>query len=242
MSKQTTPANDDLVAVLWTGQLLPFVALTPGGQVVVLFKGKARTLAVNEPYAVVRLREVLDFDLPGWQRSTRREVEDQAAAAERAKVCAALEAGLFTRRVVLESLPEQRERENALRRDVLDQLGAEGVARRVALGRERDPYRPLRACWVLARPAGSFRPERDPGAKVLVVRASGLSDGVHRLVGMEDGCPCVLTWPAYEHPRVRLVRDGRWRKPGAEDPQRWIEVTRQELGREARPSTRKSGR
>lgn len=234
MTTKSPPAEGDLIAVLWNGRLVPYATTTPAGAVVVLVNGKARILGLNEPHAVVSPGDAADFDLRGWQRSTRREMEDAAAAAESDRLRAALLDELRASRVVMETLPASRERDNRLRVGVLDGLGAEGKARVVQLGRKGGNV-PVRRCWLSTERSETFVPERDEYARVLVVGAVGLRDGVHRLVGWMDREPVVLTWPGDSAPRVHVVRGGRWRKPGAEDPARWLEVTRQELEREARP-------
>lgn len=228
----TAPGNrGDLVATMRCPsppghqQLAQLITMDGDRPVVLDHHKQVRTLAPGEPFLIMSTADAADFDLQGWQRQTRAALEAAAAEAQRAELRSSLLEDLRTGLVVPEAIDSATRRENEMRREILETLGGGGICRRV--GRKR-------GCWVLATKSGGFVPER-PGAKVLVVGAAGLVDGEHYLMGMLDGHPAALTWPFAQPPRVRIVRDGRWRRPGAEDPARWLEMTRAELDREAEP-------
>ncbi|MCA0294735.1 MAG: hypothetical protein LCH96_05340 [Actinobacteria bacterium] len=206
--------------------------------VVLRRSGKARTLHPAEPYEVVPAARADDFDLAGWQASSTRALEEARAAEEATRLEAELWADLCHYYVVPETIPPQDHGTTAKRRAAAESLGRKGKARPIGkaeklTGARNQPVAKVSTrVWVLNAKVDGFTPEPE-AATVLVVGAAGLTDGSHRLVGMVDGQPAVLVRHPAQPPKVVVVCGGRWRRPGAEDPRRWVEMTREQLRRES---------
>lgn len=206
--------------------------------VVLTHHNKKRVLRTGEPFEIVPATRADDFDLAGWKASAHRAVEDARNKAEAEQLEAEMWTALRRDYVVAETVPPQDHRTTAKRRAAAESLGRKGKARPVGkaeflTGTQKQPVAKLsRRIWVLATEVDDFVPEPE-GSTVLVVGAEGLRDGSHRLVGMVDGHPAVLVRRPASLPEVVVVRGGRWKRPGAEDPRRWIELTRAALARAA---------
>lgn len=203
--------------------------------------GRTRTLAVGEPYEVIPVARADDFDVAGWKSFTFQTMEAAREKSEAEHLDAEMWADICRDYVVAETVPPQDPRMTAKRRAVGESWGHKGLARPIGkdeslTGTRNQPVAKIsRRVWVLNSKVGDFIPE-PAGSTVLIVGADGLADGRHRLVGMVGGHPAVLVLETAQLPKVVVARGGRWKRPGSEDPQRWIEVARADLAREAEQS------
>jgi hypothetical protein len=216
--------------------------VTPDGQevlVVLTHRKQARTLAAGEPFFLVKPEDAADFDLAGWKAITRRSMEEAAAEAERARLRTELETELRDRLVVPERIPPGDPGTTAKRRDILEELGRAGFARPVGksvkpTGTRNQPVATASMrVWLLARKSGDFVPE-PVGSRVLLAGMPNVPDGIHRLLGFLGGQPVILgrrTLP----PEAVLVTEGMWKRPGSEDPARWVQMAREQLRRDSQP-------